>query len=307
MNGVNMVARRSTRVFENDIDKRQIEDTTLEGGICYGRKSGDRDEKALEKDNRLAEMLIHTRTSSMSSLTPVDGEVLAMFPRVARNESRNDSEEVLNSVQGEALEIPKMPGRPRNFGTILPGIYRSSYPGPEDYEFLKDLGLKTIVTLVDKEYPEGYQMFMQSNGINHLVIKMEGTKKVEIPQSVMNSILEVVLDRQNHPLLLHCNQGRHRTGCTVAVIRKIMGWSVESTISEYTAYAHPKARQVDVNYIHRVETTNLVGITDPRTIRTIGFSKPRSIRRSHKTVRVAAFTIFVFIVCSMTVLKYRVT
>jgi hypothetical protein len=63
-------------------------------------------------------------------------------------------------------------------------------------------------TLVDKDYPEGYQTFMQSSGINHVVIKMEGTKKVEIPQSVMNSILEVVMDRQNHPLLLHCNQGR---------------------------------------------------------------------------------------------------
>lgn len=63
-------------------------------------------------------------------------------------------------------------------------------------------------TLVDKDYPEGYQMFMQSNGINHVVIKMDGTKKVEIPRSVMNSILDVVLDRQNHPLLLHCNQGR---------------------------------------------------------------------------------------------------
>ena len=72
------------------------------------------------------------------------------------------------------------------------------------------LGLsdRNLSTLVDKDYPEGYQTFMQSNGINHVVIKMEGTKKVEIPQSVMNSILEVVMDRQNHPLLLHCNQGR---------------------------------------------------------------------------------------------------
>lgn len=71
-----------------------------------------------------------------------------------------------------------------------------------------DASDQTYSTLVDKDYPEGYQTFMQSNGINHVVIKMEGTKKVDIPQSVMNSILEVVMDRQNHPLLLHCNQGR---------------------------------------------------------------------------------------------------
>lgn len=40
---------------------------------------------------------------------------------------------------------PKTPGRPRNFGTVAPGIYRSGYPETEDHDFLKDLGLKTIV------------------------------------------------------------------------------------------------------------------------------------------------------------------
>ncbi|OBT75911.1 hypothetical protein VF21_04409 [Pseudogymnoascus sp. 05NY08] len=300
-NGMNMVARRSTRVFENDIDVRQIEDSVPDAGVCYIRKG---DEKSQERDStRLTEMLVHTRTSSMSSLAaPVDGEIITTFQRV----SRSDSEEVFGVVKGEVVENPKMYGRPRNFGTILPGIYRSGYPEAEDYDFLRDLSLRTIVTLVDKDYPEGYQTFMQSSGINHVVIKMEGTKKVEIPQSVMNSILEVVMDRQNHPLLLHCNQGRHRTGCAVAVIRKVQGWSVESTVSEYTSYAHPKVRQVDVNYIRQFEIASLVGIIDPKTTRTASFSKPRSISRSHKTFRFAAFTIFVFVLCTLTVLRYRI-
>ncbi|KAL5345907.1 tyrosine-protein phosphatase siw14 [Pseudogymnoascus australis] len=298
-----MVARRSTRVFENDIDVRQIEDSVLDGGIGYIRKG---DEKSQERDiTRLTDMMVHTRTSSMSSLTaPVDGEIITTFQRV----SRSDSEEVFGSVKGEVVENPnpKMYGRPRNFGTILPGIYRSGYPESEDYEFLRDLSLRTIVTLVDKDYPEGYQTFMQSNGINHVVIKMEGTKKVDIPQSVMNSILEVVMDRQNHPLLLHCNQGRHRTGCAVAVIRKVLGWSVESTLNEYTSFAHPKVRQVDVNYIRQFEVATLVGIVDPKITRTASFSKPRPFSRSHKTFRFAVFTIFIFILCTLTVFRYRI-
>lgn len=54
---------------------------------------------------------------------------------------------VFGSVKGEVVENPnpKMYGRPRNFGTILPGIYRSGYPESEDYEFLRDLSLRTIV------------------------------------------------------------------------------------------------------------------------------------------------------------------
>ena len=87
-NGMNMVARRSTRVFENDIDVRQIEDSVPDASVCYIRKG---DEKSQERDStRLTEMLVHTRTSSMSSLAaPVDGEIITTFQRV----SRSDSEE----------------------------------------------------------------------------------------------------------------------------------------------------------------------------------------------------------------------
>ena len=68
-------------------------------------------------------------------------------------------------------------------------------------------------TLVDKEYPEGYKSFMHSSGIKHVCITMEGTKKADIPESVMSTILETVLNPQNHPLLVHCNQGRVCDAC----------------------------------------------------------------------------------------------
>lgn len=35
--------------------------------------------------------------------------------------------------------------RPKNFGTVVGGIYRSSYPQEADYPFLTKLGLKTIM------------------------------------------------------------------------------------------------------------------------------------------------------------------
>ena len=35
--------------------------------------------------------------------------------------------------------------RPLNFGVVVPGFYRSSYPKPEDYSYLQSLHLKTIV------------------------------------------------------------------------------------------------------------------------------------------------------------------
>lgn len=38
-----------------------------------------------------------------------------------------------------------VPGQPLNFGTVVPGVYRSSYPKEADYPFLEKLGLKTIM------------------------------------------------------------------------------------------------------------------------------------------------------------------
>lgn len=58
--------------------------------------------------------------------------------------------------------------------------------------------------------PEAFTPFMQANGIRHRHILLEGTKKQTIPIKTMVSILEVIHDKQNHPVLLHCNQGKVR-------------------------------------------------------------------------------------------------
>lgn len=146
--------------------------------------------------------------------------------------------------------VPEVaPGAPVNFGFVMPGLFRSSYPKPENYDFLEQLGLKTIVTLVDKNYTDEYRDFIDRNHINHDMFAMKGTKKEDIPLATMESILNIVLDRSNYPLLIHCNQGRHRTGCVVAVVRKIAGWDRTSVTDEYRAYAGRKVRECDVDYI----------------------------------------------------------
>ncbi|EFY91095.1 tyrosine phosphatase [Metarhizium acridum CQMa 102] len=145
---------------------------------------------------------------------------------------------------------PASNGRPVNFGVVFPGVYRSSYPKPEDYDFLGSLGLKTVVTLVKKdELDHDLQSFLTTNGIRQVIFNMKGTKKEAIPMSTMRSILELVLDQKNYPLMLHCNHGKHRTGCVVAAIRKLSGWQLGAVLDEYKAFAEPKVRECDVDYI----------------------------------------------------------
>ncbi|RDA94668.1 hypothetical protein CP533_2475 [Ophiocordyceps camponoti-saundersi (nom. inval.)] len=165
-------------------------------------------------------------------------------------------------TRSSTFPVDPSAGRPVNFGVVLPQVYRSSYPQPENYAFLLSLKLKTVVTLVNKDGgDESLKSFFAGNGIRQVVFDMKGTKKEAIPPSTMSSILSVVMDRSQYPLLLHCNHGKHRTGCVVAVVRKLSGWSLDTVLDEYRAYATPKVRECDVDYISRVRASTLTAIT----------------------------------------------
>lgn len=90
---------------------------------------------------------------------------------------------------------------------------------------------------------------MRKNGINHHVFDMRGTKKERIPDKTMKAILGLVLNEANHPLLIHCNHGKHRTGCVVGVVRILAGWDMGRIVAEYKSYAEPKVRECDIEYI----------------------------------------------------------
>ncbi|KAK4451820.1 tyrosine phosphatase family-domain-containing protein [Podospora aff. communis PSN243] len=177
-------------------------------------------------------------------------------------------------------------GRPLNFGVVVPGVYRSSFPQAEDYAFVEALKLKTVVTLVQKDFPEGYHSFISKNGIKHHVFDMKGTKKQEIPIKTMKSILRLVLDRQNHPLLMHCNHGRHRTGCVVAVVRKVSGWDLGPILKEYRSFAEPKVRDCDINYITGFELAEISNL----------FKNSGWQFRTRNFIRATVFALFVLVI-----------
>ncbi|CAJ2511969.1 Uu.00g075940.m01.CDS01 [Anthostomella pinea] len=176
---------------------------------------------------------------------------------------------------------------PLNFGTVLQGLYRSSYPEAEHYSFIQGLKLKTIVTLVSKEMPDGFQQFMDANGITHKIFDMGGTKKEKIPVELMQSIIKVVTDKENYPMLIHCNQGKHRTGCVVGVIRMTNSWDTKRVLEEYTTFAAPKVRETDLKYLTNFKISSLPNLKPKNFTHTIG-------RYGYLTI-MAFFTICLFI------------
>ncbi|KAH7030520.1 tyrosine phosphatase family-domain-containing protein [Macrophomina phaseolina] len=140
---------------------------------------------------------------------------------------------------------------PENFGTVIDGkIFRSSYPKEENYGYLQSLKLKSILTLVKEDCPESYVRFIADNGIRHYRVHIPANKgQICITPEAMAQALMVVLDRSNYPLLIHCNKGKHRTGCVVACMEKVLGKDARQIKEEYHTYAAEKARALDEQFM----------------------------------------------------------
>ncbi|KAI1411001.1 tyrosine phosphatase family-domain-containing protein [Hypoxylon sp. FL1857] len=197
--------------------------------------------------------------------------------------------------------LPLAGAPPVNFAMVAPGLYRSGYPQVPDYPFMRTLNLKTIVTLVGKDLPHGFQQFIDGNRIKHEIFDMVGTKKTEIPIKTMQSIIAVVSNRKNYPLLIHCNQGKHRTGCVVGVLRKTSEWDTTSIIREYTKYAEPKVRETDVKYI-----TNFK-LSDLRSAMPISSKAPLVLRTFYGMVMLVSFTVSVWMYSGIRLLQVLTT
>lgn len=165
------------------------------------------------------------------------------------------------------MDLPSIPDEqllqpPENFASVVGQIYRSSFPRPENFRFLQKLGLKSVVVLIPEPYPQENQQFVEENNIRFHQIPISGNKEpfVNIPQAGITEILKVVLNPENHPLLIHCNRGKHRTGCLVGCLRKLQNWSLTMIFDEYRRFAIPKVRALDQQFIELYEDEEIVSV-----------------------------------------------
>jgi tyrosine-protein phosphatase SIW14 len=97
---------------------------------------------------------------------------------------------------------------PENFSMVEDGVYRSAFPRTKHCKFLSTIGLKSVVPLVPEDYPAAMVTFYESSGIRLLPHGLDGNKwpfkSIDIPMFV--SILHLILNPGNRPLLIHCNK-----------------------------------------------------------------------------------------------------
>lgn len=162
----------------------------------------------------------------------------------------------LGPILDEAAELTP----PENFAPVINTIYRSSFPQPVNFSFLKKLKLKSILCLIPEDYPQLHQKFLEDQGIKLFQLGMSGNKEpfVKISSELITEAIKIVINPENQPILIHCNRGKHRTGCLVGVLRRLQKWSLTIIFDEYRKFAAPKERPMDQQFIELYDEKEIV-------------------------------------------------
>ncbi len=133
----------------------------------------------------------------------------------------------------------------RNFHVVEDGVlYRSGQLSPDVFDrVISEYGIKTVVTLRTSRSPElpmpdaWEEKYAATHGIKYvrIVPKVWGeNEKGEIPADVnVETFLDVMDNKANHPVLVHCFAGIHRTGTMCALFRiDSQGWTADRAIEE---------------------------------------------------------------------------
>ncbi|KAI3797736.1 hypothetical protein L1987_32999 [Smallanthus sonchifolius] len=146
---------------------------------------------------------------------------------------------------------------PINFATVEDRIYRSGFPQSSDFLFLDTLRLRSVICLCVESYPKENLEYLNSRHIRLFQFGIDGTKDANIPKGVITDALKVLIDVRNHPVLIHCKRGKHRTGCLVGCLRKLQNWCLSSVLEEYKVYAGEKSRETDLNFLEKYDVSYL--------------------------------------------------
>ncbi|CAN1769641.1 Tyrosine-protein phosphatase DSP3 [Linum perenne] len=147
---------------------------------------------------------------------------------------------------------------PTNFSMIDVGIFRSGLPDPSTSPFLQTLNLRSLIYLRPEPYPQENIEFLANNDITLFQFGINGqTREPYMPEDTIIQALKILMDVKNHPILIHCKRGKHRTGCLVGCFRKLQNWCLSSVKDEYQHFAGMKSRDSDLFFLESFNVESL--------------------------------------------------
>jgi len=134
------------------------------------------------------------------------------------------------------------PDQPANFYLVSTGIYRGGHPDSGGLQYLKNLGITTIVDLEIGDLVESTPAKIDAEIAGATAIGMNDIREpmsaFELALSSsfndkINQILSILADPTQKPVYVHCLHGQDRTGLVIGLERVINeGWTPAAAWSE---------------------------------------------------------------------------
>jgi tyrosine-protein phosphatase SIW14 len=123
-----------------------------------------------------------------------------------------------------------------NFHRVNENLYRGGQPKTGGLKKLAELGIKTIINLrgeSDETLAEGREA--KSMGMEYFNVPMSTAGRPTDEQ--VRRVIEIIEEKENAPVFVHCRRGSDRTGAIIAVYRiKQDGWTAERAIEEANSH-----------------------------------------------------------------------
>lgn len=149
-----MISKRSARTYLEDGQELQAKQSSWQEESASDETESTISTSSSTTSSNSGSPIAHLEQAQVPiNLGIVAEEMPGQDMGVPRGECRHGVEiltpTTAAATQGllKELDVEAIPviGQPVNFGVVVPGVYRSSYPRPQDYSFLKGLKLKTVV------------------------------------------------------------------------------------------------------------------------------------------------------------------
>ncbi len=122
-----------------------------------------------------------------------------------------------------------------NFYQVSPVLWRGAQPTKEGFKALEQAGVKTIINL--RSYHDDSSL-LEGTQLHYVSIPMDAWHPDEKDLALFLRAVQLASsDPSRYPIFVHCQQGRDRTGYSVATYRMVMqDWSAEDAIKEMYAF-----------------------------------------------------------------------
>jgi protein tyrosine/serine phosphatase len=118
------------------------------------------------------------------------------------------------------------------FTRVTENIYRGGPPKAAGYDTLKDINIKAVLSLSQNiKQVQNEERWAVANGIKFYHLPIDLYTRPSDEQALR--FLEIVLDRSNQPIFVHCEDGRDRTGTMIAFYRVVAeNWTIKDAYHE---------------------------------------------------------------------------